>query len=107
MAPLDDQRRQKSQHVLLRAVDQEACLERLPDDLLAGHCKFDSKDQAVAPHRSYHRQLVLQLLQLLAEVSTNLAHMLEEARPLQDLQHLQPQPALQRPASERGTVHAG
>src|SRR5436305_1823815 len=63
--------------------------------------------QSLAAHFADDPQLALQLFQLLAKIDADLAHAVEEAGPLDDLEELQGEAALQRSAAERGAVHPG
>src|SRR5207249_9670649 len=105
--PLDNERRQKPQDFLLSAVEQEARLERPLHYRLAGDSKLGGDHQSLASHLADDPQLALQLFQLLAKIDADLAHAVEEAGPLDDLEELQGEAALQRSAAERGAMHPG
>src|SRR5947208_16059775 len=105
--PLDNEWRQKTQDFLLSAVEQEACLERLPPHRLAGQSEPGGHHQSLAAHFADDPQLALQPFQLLAKIDADLAHVVEEAGPLDDLEELQGEAALQRSAAERSPVHPG
>src|SRR5207249_3878139 len=89
--------RQKPQDFLLSAVEQEARLERPLHHRLAGHSELGSDHQSLASHLADDPQLALQLFQLPAKIDAHLAHAVEEAGPLDDLEELQGEAALTGP----------
>ena len=107
MAALDDEWRKKTQHLLLGAVENDSRFEGLPDHILTGNAKLGGQHQALAADLLDHFEFAAERFELGAEIGADFADVFEKSGALEDLENLQGQAALERPAPKGRAVHAG
>src|SRR4051812_320816 len=80
----DDERRQESQHRVMRAVDDESAIKQLFDVILAGNREIHGQHQAASPH-FLHDGKVLEFFEPTLEIRSGLPDVLEQLFVLEDL----------------------
>src|SRR5574340_1004620 len=102
MLPLDDQRRKKSQDLLLCAIEQDSGFHPLLDEFLAGYREFRGEHQSLAADLANDGEFLLKIHQLVLKIRANLANVLQEFRPLENFEKFQRQAALKRADAKGG-----